>query len=126
MKIFIIEDDDQYADFIRRSLTGKGFEDVEIFNTGEDCLERINNNHTPSLVIMDYYLPGMNGLTLHKALKKESPAIQTIILSANSDANLVVDLVKKGIRKYVIKNENVIPSLLALIDENDDLFIELH
>jgi DNA-binding NarL/FixJ family response regulator len=126
MKIFIVEDDDQYAEFICRSLAKKGFEDIEIFSTGETCMETINHNHVPSLVIMDYFLPGMSGLALHAAIKKEFPAIQTIILSANSDANLVLDLIKKGIRKYVIKNENVIPSLLALIAEDDDLFIELH
>ena len=126
MKIFIVEDDEQYAEFVCRSLAGKGFNDIKKFSSGESCLEAIRNYHIPSLVILDYFLPGMNGLILHSTIKKEFPAVQTIILSANSDANLVLDLVKKGIRKYVIKNEHVIDSLLALIEEDDDLFIGLH
>lgn len=126
MKIFLVEDDRQYAEFVSKALAVKGLNDIEVFHNAESCLEAIRNNRIPALVILDYFLPGMNGLLLHTTIKKEFPVVQTIILSANSDANLVLDLVKKGIRKYVIKNEHVIDSLFALIEEDDDLFIGLH
>jgi CheY-like chemotaxis protein len=126
MKIFLVEDDDHYAEFLRRSLSGKGFTDIEIFGSGESCLEKIHKQQLPSIVIADYFLPGMNGFELHTILKKKYPSVQTVIMSANPDANLVLDLVKKGIRRYVIKNENVIDSLQAVITEDDDLFIDLH
>ncbi|MBS0000340.1 MAG: response regulator [Cyclobacteriaceae bacterium] len=125
MKIFLVEDDVYYAEFIRGSLTGKGFQDIRIFSSAELCLDEIRKNNIPSLIIVDYYLPGMNGLELYSAIKKDHPAVQMIFLSSNTDANLVLDLVKKGIRKYVIKNDHVIASLMALIQENDDLFIDL-
>lgn len=125
-KIFLVEDDPEYGLFIQKSLEKEGPYSVEIFKSGETCLKEIKKNNYPSTVIIDYYLPGMNGLSLYTALREKSDAIQLIILSANTDANLLLDMIKKGIRKYAIKNENVIVSLLALLEGNDDRFIELH
>ncbi len=125
-KIFLVEDDGEYATFIKKSLEKEGHYSVEIFKSGELCMAEIKKNNFPSTVIIDYYLPGMNGLELYSAIRKKSSSIQLIIVSANTDANLVVEMIKKGIRKYVIKNENVIVSLQALMEENDDLFIDLH
>jgi len=125
-KIFLVEDDPEYALFIQKSLEQEGPYSVELFKSGEECLDGIRKHHPPSTVIIDYYLPGMNGLTLYTAIREKSNAIQLIILSANTDANLLLDMIKKGIRKYAIKNENVIVSLLALMEGNDDLFIDLH
>jgi DNA-binding NtrC family response regulator len=125
-KIFLVEDEDDYAGFIQKSLEKVGNYSVEIFKSGELCLAEIKRNNLPSVILIDYYLPGMNGLELYTAIRKKNKTIQLIIMSSNTDANLVVEMVKKGIRKYVIKNENVIISLKALLEENDDLFIDLH
>jgi DNA-binding NarL/FixJ family response regulator len=68
----------------------------------------------------------MKGLELYLHIKKKYDSIPLIILSSNTDPNLVLEMVKKGIRRYVIKNENVIAALLALLEQNDDRFIDLH
>lgn len=125
-KIFLVEDDVDYASFIQKSLEKEDLYSVEVFKSGELCLAEIKKNIVPSTVIIDYYLPGMNGLELYSAIRKKNNSVQLIILSANTDASLVVEMIKKGIRKYAIKNENVIVSLQALMEENDDLFIDLH
>lgn len=125
-KIFLVEDDPDYALFIQKSLEKEGPYSVEIFNSGEACLEEIKKHHYPSTVIIDYYLPGMNGHTLYSAIREKNDAIQLIILSANTDANLLLEMIKKGIRKYAIKDENVVVSLIALLEGNDDRFIDLH
>jgi CheY-like chemotaxis protein len=125
-KIFLVEDDPDYALFIQKSLEKEGSYSVEIFSSGEACLKEIKNHNYPSTAIIDYFLPGMNGLALYSAIRKKNDAIQLIILSANTDANLLLDMIKQGIRKYAIKNENVMVSLLALLEGNDDLFIDLH
>ncbi len=121
-----MEDEDDYAGFIQKSLEKLGDYSVELFKSGELCLTEIKKNNLPSVILIDYYLPGMNGLELYTSIRKKNKTIPLIIMSSNTDANLVVEMVKKGIRKYVIKNENVIISLRALLEENDDLFINLH
>ena len=78
------------------------------------------------LLIIDYFLPGMNGIELYCRIKESFESMKLIMISSNTDPNLVVDMVKKGIRNYVIKDVNVFESLVALIEENDDLFIDLY
>lgn len=124
-RIFLVEDDEIYARFIKKSLEKEGYYPVDIFKSAEDCLEEINQHNIAPIILIDYFLPGMNGLELYSIIKNQYKDVQVIMVSSNSDANLVLDLIKKGIRKYVIKNENVIVSLQALLEENDDLFIDL-
>ncbi len=125
-RIFIVEDDKVYADFLKKSLEKEGKFQIEIFHTAEDCLFELESKINPQILIIDYYLPGMNGIELYEKIKRSYKKIQLIMLSSNTEVDLVVDLVKKGIRNYVMKDENVIQSLLAIIQENDDLFIDLH
>jgi hypothetical protein len=49
-----------------------------------------------------------------------------IMLSSNTDGNLVVDIVKQGVRNYVMKDENVIETILSIIEENTDRVVDLH
>jgi DNA-binding NtrC family response regulator len=124
--IFLVEDDEIYARFIQKSLQKEGYYPIDIFESAEQCLKEIDRDHIAPVVLIDYFLPGMNGLELYSIIKNRYKEVQAIMVSSNSDANLVLDLIKKGIRKYVIKDENVIGSLVALIEENDDLFIDLN
>jgi len=125
-KIFLVEDDGTYAGFIKRSLENNGNYNVAVFETAESCLSELEKNNLPSVLVIDYYLPGLNGIELYSRIKNQYGFLPVIMLSSNTDPNLVLDMVKKGIRHYVIKNENVIASLLALLEENEDLFIDLN
>ncbi len=125
-RIFIVEDDEVYATFLKKSLEKEGKFALEVFNNAEDCLLELESKINPQILIIDYFLPGMNGIDLYEKIKKTYKKIQLIMLSSNTDVNLVVTLVKQGIRNYVIKDENVIDSLMAIIEENDDLLIDLY
>jgi CheY-like chemotaxis protein len=124
-KIFLVEDDRTYAGFIKRSLENNGNYNVAVFETAESCLSELEKNNLPSVLVIDYFLPGMNGIELYSRIREKTGFLPIIMLSANSDPNLILEMVKKGIRHYVIKNENTIASLNALLDGNDDLFIDL-
>jgi CheY-like chemotaxis protein len=124
-KIFLVEDDRTYAGFIQRSLENTGKYSISVLETAESCLSELEKNNVPSVLVIDYYLPGMNGIELYSHIRKKFGSLPVIMLSSNSDPNLVLEMVKKGIRQYVIKNENTIASLLALLEGDDDLFINL-
>lgn len=125
-RIFIVEDDEVYASFLKKSLEKDGKYLIEVFHTAEECLFELESRINPQILIIDYFLPGMNGVEFYEKVKRSYSKIQSIILSSNTEVDLVVDLVKKGIRNYVIKDENAIESLLAIIEEKDDLFIDLY
>jgi len=125
-RIYLIEDDEVYAEFVKKSLEKDKKCVVKSFTNAEDCLKALESDINPNIIIIDYFLPGMNGLQLYNKLKKQHRKALIIVLSSNSDSDLVIELMKNGIRNYVMKDENVIDSISAIFDENDDKLIELY
>lgn len=121
-RVFIVEDDEIYSEFLKKNLRGKY--KIHAYYNAEDALVALKSIK-PDILIIDYKLPGMNGIELFEAVKADLPAdTKSIVLSAIDDGNLVLDFIKKGIRDYVIKDENVIESLISIIEESDDFFFD--
>ena len=114
LKIFLVEDDEIYAEFIKRHLRRKY--KLYSFTNAEDCLVTFKSIR-PDVILLDYYLPGMNGMEMFEIIKDQlKDDIRLIMLSGMEVGNLVMDLIKKGVRDYVVKDENVIESLFAVIE----------
>ena len=120
MELYLVEDDEIYSEFINRSLNQKGF-GVKPFYSAEECLAALSV-HTPNAILIDYKLPGMNGIELYEKIKDSinQDECKIIILSSIDDGNLVLDFIQKGIRDYVVKDEYVIDSLISIIEGNED------
>ena len=125
-RIFLIEDDPVYAEFLKKSLERNREFLVQIYQSAEDCLKSLESEINPNYIIIDYFLPGMSGIEFYKKLKQQKVKAMVIILSGNTDGSLVVDLIKQGIRNYVVKDENVIDSLTSIFDENPDKLIDIY
>jgi len=124
MKIFLVEDDKIYSDFIRKSLSQNDDYIVTPFGSAEDAMKEINGD-LPEVLIIDYKLPGMSGINMYENLKPQiTDAHKVIMLSAIDDGNMVLSFIQKGVRDYVIKDENVIESLEAVIEGRDDYFFK--
>ncbi|HIX15359.1 MAG TPA: response regulator transcription factor [Candidatus Hungatella pullicola] len=81
-RIYVIEDDDNIRDLIHIALEGFGYE-VSAFESAEEALERIEEDR-PALAVFDLMLPGMDGLTAIKKIRKSSSLknIPIIVLTA--------------------------------------------
>lgn len=122
MKIFLIEDDAIYAEFIKKSLIQNPDYQIDLFHTAEQALTAINSSK-PDAIIIDYKLPGMNGIDLYDKIKGQLRDNQKVImLSALDDGNMVLGFIQKGVRDYVIKDENVIDSLQSILAGNEDSY----
>lgn len=119
MNVYLIEDDEIYAEFVQRSLSKNPNFKVKSFKSAEDCLS--NGNGSADAYIVDYNLPGKSGIEFYEAIKprlKEENKL--IMLSAIDDGNMVLSFIKKGVRDYVIKDDNVIESLTAILEGKDE------
>ncbi len=102
-QILIVEDDRDIADLLRLTLEKAGYA-VDVALSGVDVLERIRQQ-PPDLVLLDLMLPGVDGLTICRALRagETTASIPIIILSARaaeSDRIYGLDL---GADDYVTK-----------------------
>ena len=122
LKVFLVEDDEAYAEFIKKSLR----KDYQIYSfvTAEDCMVTMKSID-PDVLIIDYNLPGMSGIELYDEVKNRlHPDVKVIMMSAIDDGNLVLEFIRKGVRDYVVKDEKVIQTLKSVIEGADDIYFD--
>lgn len=102
-KILIVEDEKDIVKMLDYNLKKEGFRTLSAHD-GEDALDLVNREH-PDIVILDLMLPGMDGLEVCKALKKESKtaSIPIIMLTAKSQESDKVIGLELGADDYVTK-----------------------
>lgn len=88
MNILIIEDDARIADFLGRGLRAEGHR-VDVASTGplglvaaRQLARDANDDHQPSVLILDLMLPGIGGLEICQTLRAEGVALPILMLSA--------------------------------------------
>ncbi len=101
MKILIIEDEKALADSIASYLSQEGYscELAPDFNTAEE--KALLHNY--DCIILDITLPGGNGLTILKNIKKEKPDAGVIIISAKNSLDDKVVGLDIGADDYLTK-----------------------
>ena len=81
-KVLIVDDDPAIRDVLRFALAHAGFEVVEA-EDGRSALERFAAA-APDLVVLDVMLPGIDGIEVCRALRRQS-AVPILFLSAKED-----------------------------------------
>src|SRR4030042_1552034 len=83
-KILIVEDEKDIVKMLDYNLKKEGFRAISAYD-GEDALDLAAREH-PDLIVLDLMLPGIDGLEVCKALKKENKTsnIPIIMLTAKS------------------------------------------
>jgi DNA-binding NarL/FixJ family response regulator len=65
---------------------------------------KINAELAPNVVLMDYALPGANGIAAMRDILDASPSAAVLILSMHSEAALVQRAIEAGARGYLLKS----------------------
>lgn len=101
MKILLAEDDPKSADYICAGLTEQGFV-VDWVTDGREALSYCLYNN-PDLAVVDRMMPGMDGLSLVKALRAAKSDLPVIFLTALSDVDDRVEGLMAGGDDYLVK-----------------------
>ena len=99
--VLLVEDDSTIALGVVRMLEMEGFE-VRHYTTGEEGLESAAQ-FRPDLVLLDWMLPGMDGIEVLRTLKREHPDIPVIMLTARISEQDRVRGLDAGADDYVVK-----------------------
>jgi len=103
-KIFIVEDDEVFAKVLKHHLSLNADYDVEIFTNGKSFLKNLYKN--PSAITLDFYLPDLSGLEILNKIKEFNPDLPVVIVSGQQDISTAIELLKKGVYDYVLKDED--------------------
>jgi DNA-binding NtrC family response regulator len=129
-RILVVEDEDKLRRVIQLQLQSAGFE-VEQAGAAEPALKLSDR---ADLVITDLRLPGMDGLDLLAAIRRQNSATPVIVMTAYGSVETAVEAMKAGAADFVMKPFSldhlmtVVQKALevrALRDENKKLREEL-
>ena len=78
------------------------FKEVYVAIDGYDGLDKYEN-YLPDIIMTDLKMPNMSGFELIKELEKRASKSYTIIVSAHTDTELLIEAINKGVHRYLIK-----------------------
>ncbi len=99
--VLIVEDEAILAKNMRLYLERAGY-DVRAEGDAEAARERIRDFH-PDVVLLDYQLPGQNGLEFLAWLQEEAPGIPVIMLTGQASVEMAVTAMKLGAADFLTK-----------------------
>ena len=103
-KIFIVEDDEMYAKILSYHLSQNPEYEVSVYTSAKDLLKNLYQG--PSAISLDFYLPDMNGFDVLKKIREFDADLPVIIVSGQKDIGTAVELLKKGVFDYVLKDQD--------------------
>ncbi len=104
IKILIVDDHPVVRKGLQSCLAAKdNLKIVGEASAGADAI-RLAKEQQPDIVLVDMQMPGMDGLALTEALKKEAPAVKVLILSMQGQRDAVLRIIRAGARGYVLKD----------------------
>ncbi|KAB2881583.1 response regulator transcription factor [bacterium] len=112
MKILIIEDEKKVARALKEGLGKEGFDATVAYN-GEDGFFCINSG-TFDLVILDWMLPGRDGIEILKTMRQKSISTPVLVLTAKDSVEDKVTGFDAGTDDYLIK-PFAFPELVARV-----------
>lgn len=98
--ILVVDDDEALAEMVGIVLAQEGFE-TAICETGDQAADAFRT-HQPDLILLDFMLPGMNGIEVCTQIRQESD-VPIIMLTAKSDTEDVVRGLEAGADDYIAK-----------------------
>ncbi len=87
-KIMNVDDDPDQTFTVKKRLEKLGDYEVIRIDSGEKCLNYLENNETPDLILLDIMMPEMNGWEVYKKLRKNDnwKNIPIVFLTARTDS----------------------------------------
>ncbi|MCP4602630.1 MAG: response regulator transcription factor [Proteobacteria bacterium] len=104
IRILIAEDDSATLNLLKKSLESNGF-DVTAVRDGNAAWEVLQDiANSPELAILDWMMPGLDGIELCKKIKaRKTPFVFTILITAKVDETDIIEGLEAGAHEFLSK-----------------------
>lgn len=103
--VVIIDDDAMMRQMLRLILNSENYLVVGEAADGEEGILQCRKLN-PDLVLLDIYMPKMNGLKALEIIRKTSPTAKVIMVTVEAKVGKVSEAIKHGASGYVVKPLN--------------------
>ncbi len=107
--LLFVDDDTSYmavAQHLLSKYQGKKFH-ITWKQDGAAAVEFLERKPPIDLILIDYYLPEVNGLDVTKTIRHKNIDLPIIFLTSNRDFRLAIEVMKFGVEDYMVKDEAV-------------------
>ncbi|KHF38473.1 response regulator [Halalkalibacter okhensis] len=103
--VLIVEDDFRVAEITKQFVEKvEGFQVIDTVKTGEEARERLKKGSAlPDLILLDVYIPDVNGLDLFWEIRKNYLSIDLIMMTAAKEVTTIEETLRGGIFDYIVK-----------------------
>jgi DNA-binding NtrC family response regulator len=101
MKTLLIDDDEWIRDSLSLFFKGEGCHLLAL-ETAEEGIEALKENYY-DIIMVDYRLPGMDGVEFLKRIQKTQPNAMKVLITAYRSNEVVSEAVKIGIHDFIDK-----------------------
>jgi len=117
VRVLVVDDDPAIRELLKNFLESVGHE-VETAASGVEALERFVNTRY-NLLLLDLYMPGIDGLEVLRHVKSANPACEVVIITAYGSLPTAVQALNMGAYSYVNKPFDMIEldRLIARVKE---------
>lgn len=107
-KIFLVDDDKFLLDMYKRKFEQDGAEVTMAVGSAE-ALTKLRSGIAPDVLVFDIIMPGMDGIELLEAVRKEklAPEASVIMLTNESDKDKIEKAKALGIMGYIVKATSI-------------------
>lgn len=107
VRIAVIEDNENYIQELKDYVRSSKRLTCEFYvNSFEQFKKYYNGNMEIDLVLVDLRLPGKSGIEVMKFIKRVSPLVEILVLTAYNDTKSILQSITNGAAGYLVKHES--------------------
>lgn len=112
-KILVVEDDENLNFLLRKKISDDKFI-TEGARTGKEAINWAKKNKY-GLLLLDFNLPDINAKEVIRIISKMNLDIDFIIITGHGDERIAVEMMKLGVKDYIIKDSDFIEYVPAIL-----------
>ena len=122
--VLIVDDEPEYLEIMAERLDGRGYA-VDQAKNGMEALEKIEETSYDAIVL-DFMMPGMDGLETLKRIRAKRPDLQVILLTGHATVQSGVEAIKLGALDFLEKPAEIekLTEMIQKAKENRLLLVE--
>ncbi len=103
MKILLVDDSRTMRNIWRKVVTGSPGVEVAEAGDGEEGLKVISEQGPFDLILLDWNMPNMDGITMAKKLRETDKSTVIIMVTTEAEKPRIIEAIKSGVNNYVVK-----------------------
>ena len=102
MKILLVDDSRTIRNIQKNTLASMDYTDILEAADGVEALAVLNEQR-PDLMLVDWNMPNMDGITLVRKVRETDQALPMIMVTTEAEKAKVIEALKAGVNNYVVK-----------------------